>query len=263
MVDYTSKIFRILFFTLAISSVCVTAKLSLDLESNFDKTLNLFNNILNNIDLSSSSKKSLDNNFAGALVSKKEPEILLDKIRENLTFQIDSHSVQTEDGYILTAWHLTKKCSTEFLKSKPNGTRVVMLQHGLLDDSYTWLALKDNSLANLLLEEGYDVWLTNSRGNIFSKQHVDPSHDRSKERSPFWNFSFDEMAEFDLVANINFILNFTKREKLIYIGHSQGTLQYYLQYTTNPEFLNQKVEKYVSIGTVFTLFTSVSYKKIN
>lgn len=260
MVTYGSNLFRILIFTIVLTSVNIKAKALLDLENSVEKTLDILNTELNSIEYNiKSNLDSPDNNdFTGALVSNKDPENLLNKIRKNLTFQIDSHSVQTEDGYILTAWHLTKKCSSDFLKSKQNNTRVVMLQHGLLDDSYTWLALKENSLANLLLEEGYDVWLTNSRGNIFSKQHVDPSHDSSKERSPFWNFSYDEMAEYDLVANINFILNFTKREKLIYIGHSQGTLQYYLQYTLNPEFLNQKVEKYVSIGTVFTLFTSVS-----
>lgn len=39
----------------------------------------------------------------------------------------------------------------------------------------------------------------------------------------FSNYSFDEMANYDLPASVNFILNKTGQEQLYYVGHSQGT----------------------------------------
>jgi hypothetical protein len=273
-----SKIFKILllFFILALVTRCIKSNLITDLENTLDQGIQALKHEFNelSIDIKLEKEDLFKKYYSSSsfLHSNKNPEELLNKIKETTPFNIISHEVKTKDGYLLTAWNISLKASKEklfndeFLKSNKekfkqnfNETKkVVLLQHGLLDDSYTWLALKENSLANLLLEEGYDVWLSNSRGNIFSKKHIDPSHDSSKENSLFWDFSFDEMAEFDIVANINYILEYTKQEKLIYIGHSQGTLQFYLQYSLNPEFLSSKVEKYVSIGTVFTLFNSVS-----
>lgn len=39
----------------------------------------------------------------------------------------------------------------------------------------------------------------------------------------FLDYSFDEMANYDLPASVNFILNKTGQEQLYYVGHSQGT----------------------------------------
>lgn len=46
---------------------------------------------------------------------------------------------------------------------------------------------------------------------------------RLNESLPFVDSSFDEMANYDLPASINFILNKTGQEQLYYVGHSQGT----------------------------------------
>ena len=48
------------------------------------------------------------------------------------------------------------------------------------------------------------------------------SHVRLEPSSPeFWNWSFEEMAEFDLPAVLEYIKNQT-RKKIHYVGHSQG-----------------------------------------
>jgi len=36
--------------------------------------------------------------------------------------------------------------------------------------------------------------------------------------------SWDEMANYDLPALLNYVLNVTSHEKLFYVGHSQGAL---------------------------------------
>lgn len=40
----------------------------------------------------------------------------------------------------------------------------------------------------------------------------------------FWDFSFDEMGQYDIVTNVNFVLEKTNASKITYIGHSQGTI---------------------------------------
>jgi len=114
-----------------------------------------------------------------------------------------------------------------------------------------------------LAANGYDVWLTNSRGNIYSLEHTNPEYNSNLFYSKFWDFTFHEMAKYDVTANILFIKNMTKFDKIHYIGHSQGTVQYFIQYTLNSEFLEENIDKFVSIGTVVNVFNSVTYTLIN
>lgn len=197
--------------------------------SNLIEGINFFNVVENNLDLNQK-------------IETYKANILL----KNPTHV--EHKITTKDGYILTAWEYK---STNFMNSK----KVAMLQHGLLDDGFTWLVLKDHSLVNLLLSEGYDVWVTNSRGTVFSTEH---SNKQIKD-SEYWDFSFDEMGLYDVPANIDYILNISGVEKLNYIGHSQGTLQFFLSYTYRPEYMKQKIEKFVALGTVFTEFYTKSW----
>lgn len=70
-------------------------------------------------------------------------------------------------------------------------------------------------LANL----GYDVWLGNSRGVEYSKDHMFLST-KSKE---YWEFSWSEMGDYDLPAMIDLAINKTGVAKVTYVGHSMGT----------------------------------------
>ena len=115
--------------------------------------------------------------------------------------------------YILTAWRIPGKISESMkeISKKPP----VILQHGLLDNSATWsINYFNNTLPYLLLEEGYDVWLTNNRGNFNSYEHTNPfNYSVFDMKSKYWNFSFDQMAKYDLPANIDY-----KRRPLFSIG---------------------------------------------
>ena len=70
----------------------------------------------------------------------------------------------------------------------------------------------------MLVEAGFDVYLANSRGNRYSREHV-----ILKPNEPeFWKWSWQEMAKYDLPATIDIVLETSNKKNLYYIGHSQG-----------------------------------------
>ena len=160
---------------------------------------------------------------------------------EKLNLNLEEATITTDDRYINTIWRLTSKDP-----NKSNGRSVIM-QHGLLDGGFTWLILGEDSLAKKLCEEGYTVYLPYVRGTQFSREHLDYD---SSLNSDYWNFSFEQIADFDVPANINYVKNRDSVDKVYYIGHSQGTLTFFLAYMNNPEFMEKNIAKFVALGTV-------------
>jgi lysosomal acid lipase/cholesteryl ester hydrolase len=58
----------------------------------------------------------------------------------------------------------------------------------------------------------------NNRGTKYSQQE--------RDRKGYWDFGFDQLAKYDVPALMSSILRDSGAEKLIYIGHSQGTTQF-------------------------------------
>ena len=77
-----------------------------------------------------------------------------------------------------------------------------------------------DSLAFMLADAGFDVYLANSRGNRYSRDHVSLKPNEAQ----FWKWSWQEIAKYDLPATINAALEKSQQKNLYYIGHSQGTL---------------------------------------
>jgi len=99
---------------------------------------------------------------------------------------------------------------------------VVLCQHGLNDNANGWVMNEPTeSLAFVLADNGYEVWLGNNRGNGYSMKNTKYTTDQAE----FWDFSFDQMASSDLPTQINFVLKKTGVQQVSYIGHSEGTIQ--------------------------------------
>jgi len=128
-------------------------------------------------------------------------------------YTVEQHWVYTEDDFVLGVQRIP------FGKSGQNNTKVVILQHGLLDTSATWVINSaSQSLGFILADEGYDVWLPNVRGNTYSmgSANWDPTDPQ------FWDFSWDTHAMLDLPAVISYVIELTKVKNVSIVAHSQG-----------------------------------------
>ncbi|CAK1579878.1 unnamed protein product [Parnassius mnemosyne] len=147
----------------------------------------------------------------------------------------EEHDVITQDGYVLKLFHIPGK------RGLP-----ILLMHGILDSSDTWIIKGKKSLAVALANTGHDIWLGNCRGNHYSRRHVSLNPDLD---DIFWDFSFREHGYHDLPALIDTILNNTGATKLNAIGHSQGNSIFYVLGATRPEY-NERVNLLIALAPV-------------
>lgn len=152
-------------------------------------------------------------------------------------YPVEDHEVVTDDGYILHLFRIPHGIKSP----QTNQTRPpVLLMHGLFDSSNCWIVLgPENSLAYLLADAGYDVWIGNARGTEPSRKHVRIGAEGKTEKE-FWNFSWHEIGVHDIRSMIDHILLKTNQKKLSYVGHSQGTTSFFVLASMLPAY-NDKI----------------------
>uniref|UniRef100_T1H895 Lipase n=1 Tax=Rhodnius prolixus TaxID=13249 RepID=T1H895_RHOPR len=160
-------------------------------------------------------------------------------------FGYQSYRVITKDGYILQIHRIISK------KSGPP----ILLQHGfsLASDIFV-MCNRKSSLAFQLADAGFDVWLSDQRGNWYSKKHLKYTTNDAQ----FWDFSFHESGFYDLPAIIDKILDATGHSKITYIGYSLGTTIFLVMASTRPEY-NQKVKEAILLGPTAMLSRIYGY----
>ncbi|RZB39131.1 hypothetical protein BDFB_012825 [Asbolus verrucosus] len=110
--------------------------------------------------------------------------------------------------------------------------------HGLTSSSADFVNRgPERSLAYILADAGYDVWLANAHGNTFLRNHttLDPVMDAEK----FYDFTWHEIRYY-IIGAIDYILNLSGDNSLYYIGNSQGTTAFLVLASSRPEF-NAKI----------------------
>ena len=69
---------------------------------------------------------------------------------------------------------------------------------------------------------------------------------------------WDEMGRYDIPANIDYILETTGEEKLIYVGHSLGCTLFYIAMIEHPH-LNDKIENMISLAPTTSVASLNNY----
>ncbi|NXY18360.1 LIPM Lipase, partial [Atrichornis clamosus] len=157
----------------------------------------------------------------------------------------EEHEVMTEDGYFLS---LNRIPHGKGDAGQSGSKSPVLIVHGFCLDGGDWVDnLPHNSLAFMLADAGYDVWIGNNRGNSWSRRHVS----RSIDSEAFWDFSFHEMAMYDLPAMVGFILMQTEQEKLFYVGHAQGNSLGFIAFSSMPR-LAEKIKLFFALSPLYT-----------
>ncbi|KAK5643365.1 hypothetical protein RI129_007210 [Pyrocoelia pectoralis] len=150
----------------------------------------------------------------------------------------EEHKVITKDGYILTLFRIPNRRGSIKTPGPP-----VFLQHGAVVNCASFINRGSKSLGFILADEGYDVWLGNFRGTIYSKRHTQlkPTDRR------FWHFDTYELGVYDTSANVDYIYNITA-QKIIYIGHSLGSTTGYIYGVTSPDVAKEKLKIIISLA---------------
>ena len=116
-------------------------------------------------------------------------------IEDIFGYPFEKHKYITQDGYINTVFRIPGpkgSKSTIGDKLKKTGKKVVIYQHGFLDCFAGIIANGEASLGLRLVNEGYELWMNNNRGNRYSQEHqqIEVESCSDAEFEKFYDFSF-------------------------------------------------------------------------
>jgi len=135
-------------------------------------------------------------------------------------YEWESHDVKTDDGWHLTMFRVTGRNGENPAQNDEHKDKLpVLLQHGFGDSATNWSSggIWNQALPLRLVDEGYDVWLGNNRGVPYSNVHDRDGEWSLEER---WDFSWADMGVFDMPAQIEKVIEVTKKPKVTVIGYS-------------------------------------------
>lgn len=144
------------------------------------------------------------------------------------------------------------------------------MQHGLTSSSDAWIAnSEDKAPAFVFAKIGYDVWLGNNRGNLWSRRHETLDPDSAKDKKQFFTYTFEDLGTYDLPAQVDKVKEVTGVDKVTYIGHSQGGSQIFYALATNLEQIKERLNMVIGFAPIIrigntcdaTFKAGVSYRR--
>lgn len=170
-------------------------------------------------------------------------------------YPVERHYPVTSDGFILGMFRIPYGRDDSAPAPDAPPRPAVFLQHGLLDSSDTWILNgPGEAFAFILADEGFDVWLGNNRGNLYSRNHT--SYNPSWPFKRFWDWTFTEMGRIDAPTQVHYIQKVTGNAKVAMAGHSQGCTQMMVNFC-RPETLKDDLSVFVALApAVHVRYTS-------
>lgn len=166
----------------------------------------------------------------------------VEQLVRNEGLNIETHWVTTSDGYINKVYRVNSRPLAEG-ESRP----AVVLLHGLVDSSDSWVVNgRNKSIGFVLADEGYDVWMTNNRGNKHSQNHT--TLDAETDVLYWDHANVIEMAKYDVPAFIDFAKKHSKVDKVSVIGHSQGTQELFYLSAKNGSYVSENINFMVHLA---------------
>lgn len=66
----------------------------------------------------------------------------------------------------------------------------------------------------------------------------------------YWDFYQEDMARHDVPTLVDHILEVTGKKTLTYIGHSEGTTQFFLGASLMPDYYTEKINLFMALAPV-------------
>ncbi|CAG9815304.1 unnamed protein product [Phaedon cochleariae] len=148
------------------------------------------------------------------------------------------YNVTTKDGYqisIIRAWptHITQPIP-------------IVMGHGIYMNSLGFISMFNKTIAYNLIQEGYDVYLINFRGTLFSTGHTN----MTQSDYDYWMYSFHEMGICSTLTALDLVARISGKPKSIYIGYSMGTTAMFVYSTLYPTEASERLAGVIALAPV-------------
>ncbi|ODV93601.1 hypothetical protein PACTADRAFT_51383 [Pachysolen tannophilus NRRL Y-2460] len=157
-----------------------------------------------------------------------------------LGLELQQYKLLTEDGFYIILQRLVDPKENDTVQKPP-----ILLLHGLLQSSGSFVTSGVKSLSFLLFEKGYDVWLGNNRCGF------NPEHRFLSPNDPaMWSWDLVDMATKDLPCMIDNILKINVHySKVSLCCHSQGSTQAFIALSPkHSRHFEDKVESFIALA---------------
>ena len=141
-------------------------------------------------------------------------------------------------------------CEKSKLEDKKFLDKPVLFVHGFLGSIFSWF-YNEQSIPLQFIDKGYDVWIVNLRGNLFSWSHRDPKISPKE----FFDYNFHIHGEVDIPTVYENILKITKEDKITLVGNSLGGLFsiHTLTNETTTDYINKHTERVLLVAPAIFL----------
>ena len=176
----------------------------------------------------------------------KEEESPIEDLITSKDYPLEMKHIVTSDRYILRVYRIPGPKGTDAAEQTKEPKPPVLVVHGIIDSSDSFVCNEEELCIPFVLANcGFDVWILNTRGNKHSRFHLEYSTDDEE----FWNFSFNEVGKYDLPAVFDYIYKLTQ-QRLIYIGHSQGTTAFLAGASSQPYYYESRVKLFLALSPI-------------